>query len=144
MPKKINKALELLERDQAIYYEDANDVTPLTFSEGRRMAQTWADYVNIRMEHGIFDIKSLGEFMKGLVEGGPTRSGHRTPATVVELPVTGINRNVIMANAWQMTQALARGVHGFVICHAESPEAVKGFCRTHKIPFPYAGSRTGS
>ena len=68
LPKKINRALELLERDQAIYYEDANDGTPLNRDEGRRMAQTWADYINIRMEHGVFDIKALGEFMEGLVE----------------------------------------------------------------------------
>ena len=135
LPKKINRALELLEQDQAIYYEDANDGTPLNRDEGRRMAQTWADYINIRMEHGVFDIKALGEFMEGLVEGGPTRSGHRTPATVVELPLTGISKNVIMANAWQMTQSLARGVHGFVICHAESPEAVKAFVDHIRYPF---------
>ncbi len=39
------------------------------------------------MEHGAFDITELHGFMKGLVDAGPTRGGHRTPAVIVTQPV---------------------------------------------------------
>ncbi len=41
------------------------------------------------MEHGWFDMAALAEYMRGLVDGGPTRSGHRTPAIIGEAPVNG-------------------------------------------------------
>ena len=46
------------------------------YEEGKKMAATRADYINYEMEHGALDIKELREFMRGLVDGGPTRSGH--------------------------------------------------------------------
>ena len=50
------------------------------------MVHTYADYINVGMEHGSFDMPGLQEFMNGLVAGGPTNSGHRTPTVVVEVP----------------------------------------------------------
>ncbi len=55
----------------------------LTYAQGRVDAQTWADYINVGMEHGAFDVAGLAAYMRGLVDGGPTRSGHRTPAVIV-------------------------------------------------------------
>ena len=46
---------------------------------GKKASQTWADYVNYDMEHGDFNVTELREFMRGLVEAGQTKSGHRTP-----------------------------------------------------------------
>ena len=51
----------------------------LTYEQGKKDAQHWADYINVGMEHGSFDIAGLAEYMRGLVDGGPTHSGHRTP-----------------------------------------------------------------
>src|SRR5438309_7212639 len=51
MAKRINRALELLAQDQAIYYVRGHTGHPLLFDRGRQDAHTWADYINIGMEH---------------------------------------------------------------------------------------------
>jgi hypothetical protein len=33
------------------------------------------------MEHGAFDMAALRQFMRGLVDGGPSSAGHRTPCS---------------------------------------------------------------
>ena len=91
------------------------------------------------MEHGAFDMAGLNRFMQGLAESGPTNSGHLTPAVIVEMPVEGSSADVIRANAWQFRQVLARGVHGILLCHAESPEAVKAFVEACRYPFQTIG-----
>ena len=65
--------------------------------------------------------------MDGLVDGGPTSSGHVTPTVIIELPVQGESAEVIRYNAWQVRQILARGVHGILLCEASSAEAVSAF-----------------
>src|SRR5438045_1890392 len=81
---RINRAIELLAQDQAIYYVGAHSGHVLTRAQGREDAGTWADYINIGMEHGAFDMAGLEEYLRGMVEAGPTRSGHRTPTIIVE------------------------------------------------------------
>src|SRR5476651_2207747 len=88
-PKHINRALELLEQGQPIYYTGSHEGTDGSFEQGVKDAQTWADYISYDMEHAPFDVKGLAEYMRGLAKGGPTRSGHRTPAVIVNLPVNG-------------------------------------------------------
>ena len=48
------------------------------------------------MEHGSFDMTGLEAYMDGLVDGGPTLSGHLTPSVIVELPVQGENAESTM------------------------------------------------
>ena len=36
---------------QPVYYEHGGG----GFEEGKKMARTWADYINYEMEHGAFD-----------------------------------------------------------------------------------------
>lgn len=129
-PKRVNKAIELLEQGQPIYYTGGRG----GYEEGKRMAQTWADYINYEMEHGALDFTALRAFMRGLVDGGPTKSGHRTPAVIVTLPVLGINEAHMNANFWVVQQALAAGIHGVLLCHARDPEAVKIFVRACRYP----------
>jgi 4-hydroxy-2-oxoheptanedioate aldolase len=38
--------------------------------------------------------------MKGLVKGRPTKSSHKTPAVIVNVPVNGTDENTVRANAW--------------------------------------------
>ncbi len=92
MAQRINRAIELLEQDQPIYYTGAHSGHVLTWEQGREDAQTWADYINVGMEHGSFNMTGLDAYMQGLVDGGPTASGHRTPAVIVETPVEGTVR----------------------------------------------------
>jgi 4-hydroxy-2-oxoheptanedioate aldolase len=143
MPKRINRALELLEQGQPIYYTGGHTGARLTYEAGREMAKTWADYINIGMEHGAFDLAGLDQFMRGLVDGGPTNSGHRTPAVIVEVPVDGSSEEVIRANAWQFRQLLARGVHGILLCHAETAGAVRAFVESCRYPFHTQGVGQG-
>jgi 4-hydroxy-2-oxoheptanedioate aldolase len=130
-PKRINKAIELLEQDQPIYYTGGHG----GYEEGKKLAQTWADYLNYELEHGAFDMPKLREFMRGLADGGPTKSGHRTPAVIVTLPVVGIDEQTIRVNSWVIQQVLACGVHGILLCHARTPEAVRAFVEATRYPF---------
>jgi 4-hydroxy-2-oxoheptanedioate aldolase len=139
---RINKAVQLLAQGQPIYYHGVED---RGYEGGRAAAKTWADYLTYEMEHGPFDVSRLAEFMRGLVDGGPTPSGHRTPAVIVTLPVTGADEQSFRANAWMVSQVLATGIHGILLCHAESPAAVQAFVNSTRFPFVANGvGRRGS
>jgi len=129
MAKRINRSIELLEDDQPIYYTGAHSFSRdfLTYEQGLKDSTIWADYINIGMEHGSFDMGGLEAYMDGLVDGGPTPSGHVTPTVIVELPVQGESAEIIRSNSWQIRQILARGVHGILLCEASSAEAVAAF-----------------
>jgi hypothetical protein len=64
-PRRLNKAIELLEDGQPIYYTGAVGGSA-GYEEGKKMAQTWADVVMYEMEHDPFDLQKLKEFMKGI------------------------------------------------------------------------------
>ena len=119
--RRVNRAIELLEDDQTIYYTGGRG----GYEEGVRSAGTLHDYINYEMEHGALDFSALRAFMQGLVDGGPTRSGHRTPTVIATLPVLGIDELHMRANFWVVQQTLLCGVHGILLCHARDPEAVK-------------------
>src|SRR3990170_2368197 len=72
MAKRISRCVELLEQDQAIYYDGPHSGHVLTHAQGRIDAGTWADYMNVGMEHGCFDMAGLAEYMRGMVDAGPT------------------------------------------------------------------------
>jgi len=109
------------------------------------MAATKADYINYEMEHGAFDMKELRDFMRGLVDGGPTLTGHRTPAVIVTLPILGKDPAAMRANYWVAQQVMAAGVHGILLCHGEHPEAIKILVESLRYPFAekHAGLDTG-
>ncbi|MEP7366368.1 MAG: hypothetical protein ABI972_24175, partial [Acidobacteriota bacterium] len=50
-PKRINRAIELLASGQPIYYTGGQG----GYDEGKKLAGTWADYINYEMEHGPLD-----------------------------------------------------------------------------------------
>jgi len=139
MPSRINRAIELLAQGQAIYYVGAHTGHVLTQAQGREDAGTWADYINVGMEHGAFDMTGLAEYMRGLVEGGPTRSGHRAPTVIVEAPVNGIDETHVRYNAWQFRQILGRGVHGILLCQAETAGAARAFVESCRYPHHLEG-----
>lgn len=143
MPKRVNRAIELLQIDQPIYYTGGHTGHILTYAQGLQDAKTWADYINVGMEHGAFDMAGLDAYMKGLIDGGPTASGHRTPTVIVEVPVDGSNEAVVRYNAWQFRQILARGVHGLLLCQAESADAVRAFVESCRYPINRIGVGQG-
>ena len=135
-PRRINKMIELLEAGQPVY--DVS-VTGAGFEEGVKLAQTHNDLIQYQMEHGPFDPNRLRQFMLGLVEGGPTKSGHRTPTVIVTLPVLGLDEVSVRVNHWVIEQVLGAGVHGLMLCHARAPDAVKMFVGAARYPFDRRG-----
>jgi 4-hydroxy-2-oxoheptanedioate aldolase len=140
---RINRAIERLAADKAIYYVGGHTGHVLTYEQGKTDAQTWADYINVGMEHGAFDMTGLAAYMAGLVDGGPAATGHRTPTVVVEAPVNGTDEANIRFNAWQFRQILGRGVHGVLLCQAESADAVRAFVEACRYPHQAAGVDKG-
>src|SRR5438105_692684 len=138
-PKHTNRAIELLEQGQPIYYTGSHEGTAGSFDQGKQDAQTFADYISYDMEHAPFDVKGLSEYMRGLVAGGPTKSGHKTPAVIVNVPVNGTDAATIKANAWMFQQVLATGVHGILLCHADDPGAVRAFVESVRLPIHKQG-----
>ena len=137
-PKRINRAIEMLEQGQPIYYTGpgAGD-----YEAGKKMALTKADYINYELEHGAFDMSKLREFMRGLVDGGPTKGGHRTPTVIVNTPITGMDEAYVRANSWVLQQIMATGVHGT----SSDPRALDGCCprdgRGRPVPVCREGGR---
>ena len=142
-PKHINRAIELLESGQPVYYTGSHSGTEGTFEAGKADAQTYADYISYDMEHAPYDVRGLAEYMKGLVAGGPTKSGHRTPAVIVNVPVNGIDEAVVRANAWMFSQVLATGVHGIMLTHADTPGAIRAFVEMSRLPIHQQGVGKG-
>jgi 4-hydroxy-2-oxoheptanedioate aldolase len=61
----------------------------------------------------------------------------------VELPVDGAHEMVVRYNAWQCRQILARGVHGVLLCQAESADAVRAFVESCRYPLNTIGVGRG-
>src|SRR5262249_57370066 len=97
--KRINRAVELLADGQPIYYTGSHEGTDGSFEQGVKDAQTYADYISYDMEHAPFDVKGLADYMRGLAKGGPTKSGHRTPAGIGNLPVNGPGQATLRPHA---------------------------------------------
>ena len=73
---RINRTIELLTDGESVYYVGGHTGHVLTHEQGRQDAGTWADYINIGMEHGAFDMTGLDQYMRGLVDGGPKWTPH--------------------------------------------------------------------
>jgi 4-hydroxy-2-oxoheptanedioate aldolase len=129
--KHVNRVIDMWLKGQPVYY---TQVSGGGYEQGGQLAATKADYITYEMEHGPLDFKELREFMRGLVDAGPTRTGHRTPAVIVTLPIAGTT-DALRANAWMIQQALAAGVHGVLLCNAESPEAARLMIEASRYPF---------
>jgi 4-hydroxy-2-oxoheptanedioate aldolase len=145
-PKRINRAVELLAEGQPIYYTGSHTGAPggigdaaASFEQGKKDAQTFADYISYDMEHTAYDIVGLTAYMKGLVAGGPAKSGHRTPAVIVNVPVNGLDEVTVRANSWMFQQVLAAGVHGIMLTHADTPGAIRAFVEAVRFPIHKEG-----
>jgi 4-hydroxy-2-oxoheptanedioate aldolase len=73
--------------------------------------------------------------MRGLVDGGPTADGYRTPTVIATLPANCRDAAEVRANSWQARQVLAAGVHGVLHTHARSADAARAFVAECRYPF---------
>jgi 4-hydroxy-2-oxoheptanedioate aldolase len=135
--KRTNKAIELLEAKQPVWFTGATGERD--YADGKKMASTYADYIDYPLEHEPFDMEKLRRFMQGLADGGPTRSGHRTPAVIATLPVLGISEAQTRAGDWMVNQVLAAGVHGIMFCRARNPGSVRAILEAGRWPFHKLG-----
>ena len=130
MAGRINGAIAKLAGGEPVFYTGGHAGATLTFDGGVQAAGTWADYINVGMEHGPLDLAGLDQFMKGLAS---VRTP--TPPVLVELPFEGRSVAAVEANAWQIRQLLTLGVHGFLLCHAENPQAVAAVVAAMRYTF---------
>ena len=130
-PKRINKAIELIEMGEPVYYFQFPGGG---YEEGKRFAQTWADAIGYNVEQAPFSVVEFKAFMQGLIDGGPTKSGHRTPAVLVTLPVGGIDEATVRANYWMVEQVLAAGAHGILMVHMRDEGATRAFVQAARYP----------
>ena len=140
MPKRLNRAIELLEAGQPAF---PTSTGPLTYENGREMASTYADILLVDFEHGAFDVVGLHNFMRGLVDGGPTPSGHRIPCVVSTLPSNCRTREEVIANQWQIRQVLTAGVMGVLHTHARQASAVQAFVEGARYVWQTSGVGDG-
>src|SRR4051812_44207424 len=82
----------------------------------------------------------------GLLGGrakGPARpksgSMHGSSVESSAAPVNGTDAANVRFNAWQFRQILGRGVHGVLLCQAESASAVRAFVESCRYPHQAAG-----
>lgn len=130
MPGRVNRAIAKLAEDKPVFYFGGHTGAELTFDAGVAMADTWADYINIGFEHGPLDLPGIDQFMKGMAS---VRTP--TPPVLAELPFEGRSAEFVEFNAWQIRQLLTVGVHGFLLCHAECPEAVEALIKATRYTF---------
>jgi hypothetical protein len=139
MTNRINRAIQLLAQDQAIYYDGPHSGHVLTYAQGREDAATWADYMNVGMEHGCFDMTGSRGLHARPRRWRPDTIRPPHPAVIVEAPVNGIDENHVRTSAWQFRQILGRGVHGILLCQAESAAATRAFVESCRYPHNLTG-----
>ena len=122
--QRINRVISLLEQNKPVYFTAVHE---LGFKSGQAWAQTWADYLCLDLEHLPFDPHRLHQFMLGLKQEVLEHQIANPPAVLVTLPTDGSTETIVRTNNWMMKQALAAGVHGLMLCHVETPGAVKAF-----------------
>ena len=129
--KRVNRIIDMWLKGQPVYYAQIDGGG---YEKGKEMAATKADYISYNIEHAPLDFTQLRAFMQGLKDAGPTRTGHVTPPVIVVLPIAG-TADAVRANTWMIQQALAQGVHGILLCNAESVEAVRLMVEAARYPF---------
>jgi len=121
MKNKINKIIDTLNNEIPVFYTQTERFNK---KEAKKHINTWADYIRLNLEHGPLDFKGIMEYMYELKRCGPTKDGYIYPGIICELPFRVCSKEIVDSNAWMINQLLALGVHGFLLCHAESAEGV--------------------
>tara|TARA_Y100000588_G_C13970170_1_gene802650 strand:- start:4 stop:897 length:894 start_codon:yes stop_codon:yes gene_type:complete len=137
---KINKCIELIKDNQAIFAISAPE---LTYECGKELSQTWADMIQYDFEHSPFDTVGLSQFMQGLHDGGPTPSGHPTPTVITTVPSNCMTPEEVLYNAWQIRHVLSTGAHGILHTHARRSDAVATFVAASRYVFQKIGRDKG-
>ena len=57
-----NKIIESLKIKKPVFYISTNN---FCYEEGKRLRETWADYIRLDIEHGPFNTTGIQAFMRG-------------------------------------------------------------------------------
>ena len=90
---------------------------------GRGHAYAAALELALKLKEACY-LHAMGLSYADLLHGPIAVVDSRTPAVIVTLPTNGSDEQAFRANEWMVRQALAVGIHGILLCHAESPAAV--------------------
>ena len=107
-PPRLNKAIELLEDDQAVFGLLSFDYS---LNNARSLANSGLDFIIIDMEHAPFDVERLRQFLLGMTDKRSIlRKGNLQPDVVplVRIPATG--GEDVMSQAKQVLDVGAFGV----------------------------------
>lgn len=129
---KLHPSIDLFVQNRPVFVTASG---ALTYENGRKQAQSWADCLMVDFEHAPFDTLGLQEFIKGLIDGGPTPTGYRMPTVVATVPANCRTRVEVESNAWQIRHVLSSGVHGVLHTHAREADAVSAFVEACRYPF---------
>ena len=105
---RLNKAIELLENDQAVFGLLSFDYS---LNNARSLANSGLDFIIIDMEHAPFDVERLRQFLLGMTDKRSIlRKGNLQPDVVplVRIPATG--GEDVMSQAKQVLDVGAFGV----------------------------------
>ena len=87
----------------------------------------------IEFEHHGLNPIGLSEFMRGLRDATPSTESMVT--VVATMPVSGDSIESVKANAWQIRQLLATGIHGLILAQASDVRAVEQFVQFSRFSF---------
>ena len=145
MASRINRAIELLAKDQAIYYVGAHTGHLLTRARGREDAGTWADTSISAWSHGAFDMPAGSPVHAGAGRGrpDPLRSSHpdghrrgagqRAPTRRTCIQCLAVPPDPRPRRAWRFCvpgRDRRRGAHLCRLPLSASPEGVRPFLPT--------------
>ena len=131
----INRAAELLAKGLPVFYVSTRE---LSHSNGLAMAHTWADLIrstsNTRRSICPRWASSCAAWWRAV-----PRPADTAPRPIAELPTDGTDEAVMRANSWMVKQALAQGLHGILLCHAETPGAARVLVEAARYSFQEIG-----
>ena len=129
-----NSIILNLKKNKPIFYESTNN---LTYENGKKLSTSWADFIRLDLEHGPFSLNGVREFMLGLNSETKTKK----PSVIAELPFLGDSVESVLANSWIARQILNFGLDGLILCHAESPDAIKELIK--QIRYSHLNNKIG-
>ena len=127
----IHRCIGLFKQRKPIFVFHPAMPPDLSYESGRQFAGVWADLLVIEFEHYGLNTIGLSSFMQGIRDETPTKDSMVT--VMATLPMSGNSAESVNANAWQIRQLLATGIHGLILAQASDVRAVANFVQTSRF-----------
>lgn len=126
---RLNKAIELLENDQAAFGLLSFDYS---LNNARSLARSGLDFIIIDMEHAPFNIERLREFMLGMTDKRAImEKGNLQPNVVPLVRIPAIGQEDLLS---QTKQALDVGAYGVMFPSVNNAEEAEMAVRATRYP----------